>query len=113
MQPNDNPKTLVCFRLTRQCPIFSSLSDTDKVENKTALDMRDFLTWVGGVNLKIPLIRKLRIDINLSLKSCQDCRQNKNTYIRIFGAIFRQGTEFYFRLLSQNVQGEVVTRNQF
>ena len=67
MQPNGNPKTLVCFRLTRQCPIFSSLSDTDKVENKTALDMQDFLTWVGGVNLKIPLIRKSKIDINLSL----------------------------------------------
>ena len=67
MQPNGNPKTLVCFRLNRQCPIFSSLSDTNKVKNKTALDMLDFLTWVGRMNLKISLIRKLKTDINLSL----------------------------------------------
>ena len=50
-------------------PHFSSLSDTNKVKNKTALDMRDFLTWVGGVHLKIPLITKLKTDINLSLNS--------------------------------------------
>ena len=112
MQPNVNPKTLVCFRLTRQCPIFPLYkSDTNRVKNKTSLDTRDFLTWVGGVSLKIPLIAKLKTDINLSLN--QDCRQNKNKYVRIFGAIFRQETEFYFYLLSQNIQGKIVSRNQF
>ena len=114
MQPKGNPKTLVCFRLTRQCPIFSSLSDTNKVKNKTALDMRDFLTWVGGVNLKIPFIRKFKTDINLSLNPVRIVDKTYlNTYIQIFGAIFRQETEFYFCLLSQNVQGKIVTRNQF
>ena len=81
MQPKGNPKTLVCFRLTRQYPIFSSLSDTNQVKNKTALDMRDFLTWVGGVNMKIPIIRKFKTDINLSLNPVRDCRQNIPKYI--------------------------------
>ena len=85
----------------------------NKVKNKTALDKRDFLTWVGGVNLKIPLITKLKTDINLSLNPVRVVDKTKIcAYIRIFGAIFRQETEFYFCLLSQNVQGKIVTRNQ-
>ena len=78
MQPNGNPKTLVCFRLNRQCPIFSSLSDTNKVKNKTALDMRDF-DLGGRDELENSFDKEIKSRQLLESKSCQDCRQNKNT----------------------------------
>ena len=74
--------------------------------------MRDF-DLGGRDELENSFDKEIKYRQLLESKSCQDCRQNKNTQIRIFGAIFRQETEFYFCLLSQNVQGKIVTRNQF